>query len=230
MIPSAPLVSLVVRSMGRETLGRALGCIAAQTHRPIEAVVVDAAGSGLVPPAIEALPMTVVRGGPYDRPRAANAGLEAARGEWIGFLDEDDEIDRDHVAQLLATATVAGARVAYSQTRLLDAAGATLRVLGGPFNRNILLRTNYITIHAVLFHRSMLATGARFDPELETFEDWDFWLQLSRHGPFAFSGRPTASYRATAGTSGVGVGPNLDRHRALAQRDRIMAKWGTPSA
>jgi glycosyltransferase involved in cell wall biosynthesis len=227
---SAPLVSVVVRSMGREGLPRALGCIAAQTHRPIEAVVVDAAGAGLAPRAPEALPLRVVGGGPFDRPRAANAGIDAARGQWITFLDEDDEIDPDHVAQLLATATVAGTRVAYSQTRLLDAAGATMRVLGGPFNRNILLRTNYITIHAVLFHRSLAESGARFDEALDTFEDWDFWLQLSKAGPFAFTGRPTASYRATAGTSGVGVGPNLDRNKALAQRDRIMAKWGTPSA
>jgi hypothetical protein len=226
---SAPLVSVVVRSMGRDVLPRALGCIAAQAHRPIEAVVVDAAGGGLAPAPPEGLPLRVVRGGPFDRPRAANAGIDAARGEWITFLDEDDEVDPDHVAQLLATATVAGSRVAYSQTRLLDAAGATLRVLGGPFNRNILLRTNYITIHAVLFHRSLLE-GARFDEALDTFEDWDFWLQLSRAGPFAFTGRPTASYRATAGSSGVGVGPNLDRNKALAQRDRIMAKWGTPSA
>ena len=227
---AAPLVSVIVRSMGRATLPRALACVAAQSHRPVEAVVVDAAGAGLAPTAPEALPLTVVRGGPFDRPRAANAGMEAARGEWLAFLDEDDEVDRDHVAQLLATATVAGARVAYSQTRLLDDAGTTLRVLGGPFNRNILLRTNYITIHAVLFHRSLLAAGARFDESLATFEDWDFWLQLSKAGPFAFTGRPTASYRATAGTSGVGVGPNLDRNKALAQRDLIMAKWGNPSA
>jgi glycosyltransferase involved in cell wall biosynthesis len=227
---SAPLVSIIVRSMGREGLPRALGCVAAQTHRPIEAVVVDAAASGLQPSAPQGLPVTVVRGGPFDRPRAANAGLDAARGEWLAFLDEDDEIDPGHVAHLLATSLVAGTRAAYSQTRLLDAAGTTLRVLGGPFNRNILLRTNYITIHAMLFHRSLLAGGARFDEALETFEDWDFWLQLSKAAPFAFSGQPTASYRATVGTSGAGAGPNLDRQRALAQRDRIMAKWGTPSA
>lgn len=226
---SAPLVSVIVRSMGRATLARALGSIAAQTHRPIEAVVVDAAGGGLAPSPLQGLPLTVVQGGPYDRPRAANAGLEAARGEWLAFLDEDDEIDPGHVAHLLATAMVAGTRAAYSQTRLLDGAGATLRVLGGPFNRNILLRTNFIAIHAMLFHHSMLAGGARFDETLDTFEDWDFWLQLSQAGPFAFSGQPTASYRATAGTSGAGAGPNLDRQRALAQRDRIMAKWGTPS-
>ena len=227
---SAPLVSVIVRTMGRPALPRALAAIAAQTHRPIEAVVVDAAGSGITPPAPEALPVRIVRGGPFDRPQAANAGLDAARGEWLAFLDEDDEIDPGHVAHLLATAMVAGTRAAYSQTRLLDAAGGTLRVLGGPFNRNILLRTNYITIHAVLFHRSMLAGGARFDETLATFEDWDFWLQLSKAGPFAFSAQPTASYRATAGTSGAGSGPNLDRQQALAQRDRIMAKWGTPSA
>ena len=227
---SAPLVSLVMRTMGRPTLLRALACIAAQTHRPVEAVVVDAAGQGLQPPAPTGLVMTVVRQGRLDRPHAANAGLAAARGEWIGFLDEDDEIDPDHVAQLLATAMAAGTRAAFSQARLVDAEGKSMRVLGGPFNRNILLRTNYLTMNAVLFHRSLLDGGARFDEALGTLEDWDFWLQLSALGPFAFSGRPTVSYYATTGNSGVGMGPNLDREKALAQRDRLMAKWGSPSA
>lgn len=226
---SPPLVSIVMRTVGRPTLPRALSCVAAQTHRPIEAVVVDAAGSGLVVPAPTGLQVTVVRQGALDRPHAANAGLAAARGDWIGFLDEDDEIDADHVAQLIATAIAAGTRAAFSQARLVDAEGKSMRILGGPYNRNILLRTNYLTMNAVLFHRSLLDGGARFDEGLGTLEDWDFWLQLSAQGPFAFSGRPTVSYYATTGTSGVGMGQNLDRAKALAQRDRLMAKWGTPS-
>jgi hypothetical protein len=58
------------------------------------------------------------------------------------------------------------------------------------------------------------------------FEDWDFWLALSRRGDFVFTGRPTAIYRAAAGQSGAGAGGNLDRERVLAVRERLMRKWG----
>ena len=36
-----PLVSVIVRTMGRPELARALDSVAAQTHRPIEIVIVD---------------------------------------------------------------------------------------------------------------------------------------------------------------------------------------------
>ena len=103
-----PLVSVVVRTMGRPTLQRALACIGAQTHRPLEIVLVDAADQGLKIARQGDLPVRVVGGGPHDRPHAANAGLAVARGAWLLFLDEDDEIAPGHVAQLVATAAVSG--------------------------------------------------------------------------------------------------------------------------
>ncbi len=223
----APPVSVIVRTMGRPTLSRALDCIAAQSHRPIEAVVVDAAARGIAMAEHRGVPVHVVGGIARDRPRAANAGLEAARGEWLAFLDEDDEIAPEHVQRLLEAARRDGTRASYSQTRLLDAAGRLQRIFGGgPFSRAALLRSNYLAIHAVLFHRAFVDAGCRFDESFAMFEDWDFWLRLSERDAFAFTGSATALYRAAAGGSGAGAGANLDRERVLAQRERLLRKWG----
>jgi glycosyltransferase involved in cell wall biosynthesis len=224
--PAPPLVSVIVRTMARPELARALGCVERQSHRPIEVVLVDAADTGIEPRELRDVALRVVRNGRLERASAANAGLEAAHGEWLLFLDEDDEIEPGHVAQLLAAARASGAPAAYSQTRLVDAQGNTQRIFGGPFHRAALLRSNYLSIHAVLFHRAAVDAGCRLDASLPVFEDWDFWLALSRRGDFVFTGRPTAIYRAAAGQSGAGAGGNLDRERVLAVRERLMRKWG----
>ena len=230
LLPTPPLVSVIARTMGRPLLARALASLNAQAYRPIEVVLVDAANAGIEPPRLQGIAVRrVSRGAPLDRSAAANAGMEAASGEWLAFLDEDDEIEARHLQDLVATALVSRARVAYSQTRLVDRGGNTTRVFGGPFNRAALLRSNYLSIHAVLFHRSFVDLGARFDASVDGFEDWDFWLQLSRHGDFAFSGHPSAIYRAEEGLSGSGAGANLDREALLAKRERLMRKWQQPA-
>jgi glycosyltransferase involved in cell wall biosynthesis len=207
-------------------LHRALASIAAQTYRPLEVVLVDASAKGLVLTEHAGIPVRVVNhGAPLARPRAANAGIEAARGEWMMLLDEDDEIDARHVASLVAVAMVAGTLVAYSQTKLVDATAQVTRIFGAPYNHAALLRSNYIHSNAALFSRKALRAGARFDEELVVFEDWDFWLQLARITPFAFTGTATAIYRASEGESGAGSGANLDRDMVLASRDRLMRKW-----
>ena len=222
-----PLVSVIVRSLGRPELSRALASVERQTHRPLEVVLVDAGATGVSADGRTALPaLTVNRGERLQRPAAANAGLEAAHGEWLMFLDEDDEIEPTHVEELLACAQASGAQVAYSQTRLIDGEGRLQRLLGGPWRRELYLQSNYIAIHAALFSRRFVDAGHRFDPSYEVFEDWDFWLQLAQHGDFAFTGRPTALYHAAAGQSGAGAGHNLDRALALAQRDKLVRKWG----
>lgn len=219
------LVSVIVRTMGRPTLARALDAVAAQTWRPIEIVLVDAGARGMALADYGGVPVRVVERGKLPRSRAANVGLEEARGEWLLFLDEDDEIAPDHVASLLEAARRTGKAVAYSQTRLVDGAGNTQRVFGGPFNLALLAQSNYMAIHAVLFRRKFVEEGFRIDETLTVLEDWDFWLQIASRGDFAFTGRPTAIYRASEGQSGAGAGPNLRREEVLAQRERIMAKW-----
>ena len=229
---SPPLVSAIVRTVGRPELARALGSLAAQTYRPIEAVIVNAGGAPVVLPQAPGLQRNVVDPGrPLMRPNAANAGLAAARGEWICFLDEDDTIEADHIALLVATATAAGKPVAYSQARVVDRGGATLRLLGGgPFNRAALLRSNYLSMNAVLFSRDFVDAGVRVDESFPIFEDWDLWLQLSARADFAYSGKATAIYGAESGDSGAGGGANRDRERLLFHRERLMRKWQAPTA
>jgi len=227
-----PLVSIIIRSMGRQTLTEALDSVALQTWPNIEVVVVDALGEGH--PAIGEwcgrFPMRLVgTGHPLGRSQAANLGLDQARGHYINFLDDDDLLDPDHVAGLVAVLeTQPAGRVAYAGVRCtyadLDCRNEE-HILSEEFNAARLLGGNYIPIHAVLLERALAVEGCRFDEELEVCEDWDFWIQVSSRTAFIHLPTVSATYRCS-GTSGVGPGPDLvDDAKVSAAREKIFEKW-----
>jgi len=219
-------VSILIRTIGRESLSRSLQAALAQLHRPFEIVIVNAAGGALpaLPPA-EGVEVRIVEAPGSTRPHAANVALDNARGDWLIFLDDDDSFAPEHVQSLLAAARSAHAGVAYSSTLCLKDDGSADVVLGAPFDRVHLLHGNYIQIGAALFASSLLARGARFDESLICLQDWDFWIQLSRLTHFAYTGRPTNHWRAYAGLSGAGMGANARPEATAPFRTQILRKW-----
>jgi LmbE family N-acetylglucosaminyl deacetylase/glycosyltransferase involved in cell wall biosynthesis len=226
-----PLVSVIIRSMDRPTLAEALDSLALQTYANIEVLVVNAKGgnhSGLGEQCGR-LPLRLLNrsGQPLDRSAAANAGLDAVRGAYFAFLDDDDTLDPDHFAKLVAAARpLQEATVVYAGVRSLDRnahAETTPHIFADRWEDGKLLAGNFIPIHAALVPTGLLAKGLRFDTGLRVYEDWDFWLQVSQHARFALSPDVTATYYLDGG-SGVNphsVDPAVMRQATLA----IYAKW-----
>jgi len=218
--------------MGRATLARSVAAALAQTHRPLEVVVVNAAAKALAAlPAANDAAIRIVEGGPYDRPRAANAALDHAGGEWLVFLDDDDAFAPEHIESLLQAAERGdGARVAYSATAVVEPDGKARMIIGAEFHRLHLFTGNYMQLGAVLFHRSLVAGGARFDEDLACFEDWDFVIQLAQRTHFAYTGRPTNLWNAHAGESGAGLGANKRDAETKPFHEKVVAKWAQRAA
>lgn len=223
--PDPPLVSIVVRTMGRPELPEALASLAGQTWERVEVVVVDARGTPPVelPVRCGRFPVRAVRRGrPLGRSAAANAGLDEATGDLIGFLDEDDLVDPDHVASLVGVLVDhPGAVAAYSGVRCKGDEELSAW-FNRPFSRAWLALGNHIPLHAALIRRGALDRGCRLDETLDVYEDWDLWLQLVRHGDFVHLDRATATYRAGGGSgAGLGGDPTVMR----AGRARVVSKW-----
>lgn len=221
-----PLVSVLIRTVGDPRLEEAVASVLAQSWRPLEIVIVSAHASDIFSryPHWQNHPLIrqVLPEAPLPRPQAANAALQAARGEYLLFLDEDDLILPEHIATLLGTLQEnPPARVSFSQVEVVDASDGThIRDYACEFARERLLAENLFPIHSVLFHRACAET-CRFDERLAVYEGWDFWLQIARTEVFYPTRKRTAVYRYRDRTR---LRP-LSEKMVQAARRRLRRKW-----
>jgi tetratricopeptide (TPR) repeat protein len=225
-----PLVSVLVRSMDRPTLGRALDSIAAQTWTPLEIVVAAACGESHrpLPDLHDGRPLRLVfaeDGRRLPRAEAANVCLDAAHGEWLVFLDDDDEFLPQHLETLVTASRSTSAKVVYSRTQVLDENGRPAGHCGFAGFHAQLYYQSRSTSNATLFHRSLVAEGARFDPSFAVLEDHDFFVNLASRTQFHFVDATTCVWHGCSGGSGTGFGFN-DRSDALAAvYAELRLKW-----
>jgi glycosyltransferase involved in cell wall biosynthesis len=231
---SGPLVSVVIRTKDRPAMLReALRSLAAQNYSNLEALVVNDGGQqvedlvkGFDGDLIDRVRYVDLQPG-RGRSAAANAGLERAAGDYLLFLDDDDLLLSNHIATLVNTLeSRRDIGVAYAGVRCLrqDEAGEWQEFLiyNDAFDPVRLLYENYIPIHAALFRRGLIDEGCRFDENLSVYEDWDFWVQLSRKTPFLFVNQISAVYRiGVYGSFGV-VGDSRFATRSI---EEFFDKW-----
>ena len=189
-----PLVSAIIPTKNRSSLCiRAVESVLAQTHPNIECIVVD---DGSTDGTAEALAakfgdrICVLRNEVSQGVAAArNRALILSRGEYVAFLDSDDEWLPRKIERQLALAA-RGAAVVYCRAMNISPEG---KVLGlqparyrGDVSRALLWNNVAGSPSAVLVRRSALA---EFDPPFRSgiySEDWDLWLRLSFRHRFDF--------------------------------------------
>ncbi len=225
MLPTdLPLVSILVRSMDRATLDTALGSVALQTYSNIEVVVVNAAGASHreLGGRCGRYPLRLVEsGGALPRSRAANLALDHAAGELLLFLDDDDWLAADHVDKLVRLLLASpGVLAVHTATACADDEGSLCGpVFARPYRAVLQMRGNCLPIHSVLFRRTVLDKGCRFDESLAIYEDWDFWLQVGRFTDIPMAPGVSAFYRwyQSSGVHDV-VSHGSDSYRAIYRK------------
>ena len=227
------LVSIICRTVGRPVLTHTLESVLSQTYPHIELILVNAANSDLsiFKNLIESLNTVMVcLERPLGRSEAANLGLEASTGGYLMFLDDDDWIDAEHITTLVNYLNNnADSKAAYSSVQKTDAEGEDIPyVFERDYDPITLMRDNYIPIHAMVFARSLVEKGCRFDEAFNIYEDWDFWLQLSRDTNFHHIDKISAYYRQ-GGDSDTEPGDHSHRYSANNKlgkaRVAIFEKW-----
>ena len=138
----------------------------------------------------------VPRGGPY---RARNAGIEAARGEFIRFVDSDDVFDLDSTARLVALSRMDGTAISYGATLFCDSSlrpvwKMTSRLHGDAVLDCLLSRFS-VRPGSMLFPRGVVEATGEWDPAFSVSGDWDWILRALEHAPVRGERRVATHYR-----------------------------------
>lgn len=204
-------VSVVIPAYNAgSTISAALSSVTAQTAVPDEIVVVDDGSTDGTSEIVRASgwPVRLLqqdRGGPS---AARNAGIAAASGELIAFLDADDEWHPEKLErQLGLLAAVGSVAVATDWTRSPHTTPAPPEVHTSTITSAALLLLNRFQTSTVLARRDALEAVGGFDATLDGVEDWDLWLRLSEVGAVTKLDWPFVRYN----DSPAGVSKELER-------------------
>jgi LmbE family N-acetylglucosaminyl deacetylase len=195
-------VSVIVRTKDRPALlTEAIASIRA-TGYPAEIVVVNDGGAR---PEIENVTL-VQHDTSLGRSEAANAGVRAAKSDFVAFLDDDDLFYPEHLSALSNAARGSNAAAWYSDavSAFIDGDNRqAMRIYARDFDRELLLVDNYIPLPTLLFRRADFLDVGGFDTSFDLFEDWDFLIRLAQRGDFIRVPRITCEVRHIANSGSI---------------------------
>ena len=202
--PADSVTVIIPTHYRRASCVRAVESALAQTVPPLEVIVCDDRSSDGTGEAVREIAGRDPRvryvpreGGPRGPGPTRNAGLELARGTWLGFLDDDDAWLPPKLERQLEAAGTEFDLVAANAHRKsggLYFPGAAPRMT---VERSALVRDNPVIISTALVRRELVGELGGFAPEpwLAGIEDYELWLRLADgEGRMLVLGEPLAEY------------------------------------
>ena len=187
-----PRVSVVIPAYNRAGLvGKAIASVLAQTFNDFELIVVDDGSTDDTGSTVESYQDARVkliklpkRGG---QSAARNAGIEASRGEWIAFLDSDDEWLPEKLARQMERVDQgpAGYSVVYCACyRQHETDAPEVRPKGelpeGDLFDELLRGKKAPTPSVYVAQREALLATSGFDQAMIAASDTDMWLRMAQ--------------------------------------------------
>jgi teichuronic acid biosynthesis glycosyltransferase TuaG len=230
-------VSVIIATWNRaHTLRAAIFSALSQKPAPLEVLVCDDGSTDESRTLVAQLADRRVRwvSGPHrGRPAVArNRGMRVSRGEWIAFLDSNDQwLPGKLRAELTLARRLSCLASCSNASRIVPGMGPRGNLLP-PHDQRLtfrqLLADNSVICSSALFHCSLIRKVRGFpeDAALVALEDHALWLRVASFTDFAFVDDPLVAYTDDPEAS------VMQRETDVAtQRDRIFRSylaWAPP--
>jgi glycosyltransferase involved in cell wall biosynthesis len=187
-MPDSPIVSVIIPTYNRALLiGRAIQSVLDQSCADFELLVVDDASTDDTEQVVSGYEDSRIRYVRHEQNMgggaARNSGIDLACGEYVAFLDSDDEWFPGKLERQLAQATASSPDHGIFYCDNLTVIGRALLADVGQFHegsvKRHLLGGWCLSMTSSVLIRTELLRTAHFDASLPGFQDYDLWLRLS---------------------------------------------------
>jgi len=194
-------LSVIIPTYNRaQTIERAIESVFAQNcgdfMPAIEVIVVDDGSTDTTAEIVRSrYPQVRYRYQPNSGVSAArNSGLALAEGEWIAFLDSDDEWLPNKLVLQISLLQKTGLQVCHTE-EIWMRNGVRVNQMNkhqkkGGWIFETCLPLCAMSPSSIVIHRSVFDTVGLFDEDLPACEDYDLWLRLSSRFEVCFVDEP----------------------------------------
>ncbi len=203
-----PLISVIIPTYNRaDILPRAINSVLEQTYKNFELIIVDDASSDNTSQLIKSINDTRIKYIRHDKNSngsvARNTGITNAKGEYIAFLDSDDEWKKEKLYEQFMFYGRKNMRETICYTSSYEIDGVSLKIKPKREKRKNEQVADYlfsdgglIQTSTLMIHKSIL-NKVKFNPKLKRHQDWDLCIEFEKHGySFIFFNKPlTVRYK-----------------------------------
>ncbi|MBK7891747.1 MAG: glycosyltransferase family 2 protein [Bdellovibrionales bacterium] len=221
-----PSISVIVPTYNLEDcLAACLESVLGQTSPADEIIVVDDGSTDRTVEIAESYPVKVLRQKNSGPAAARNRGVREARGEWVAFLDGDDEWMPTKIEKLRE-------KIRECMDFVLVATDDLMGPIGGPYKSRPLhlglkkdddpfrklYRGCFFATSTISTRRAVFLEAGGMDESLRSAQDYDTWLRIVRLGAVGFISQPLTKYHIRPGSISFNTSRRLECSLIIADR------------
>lgn len=199
------LVSVIIPTFNRKyCIGRAVKSALNQTYEDIEIIIVDDGskdGTGKYIKSFQDRRIRYVYQENKGVSAARNNGIIIAKGDYIAFLDSDDEWEKSKLEKQIRVLTkdpglsmvFCGSHILDHTEKVIEKRYCTEEQRGFVFEKLIL--RNFIPTPTVLMKKSILLHIGMMDESISYGEDWHCWLKVAAFNRIGFVNEKLVKFR-----------------------------------
>lgn len=204
-----PTVSVIIPTYNRAHLiGRAIQSVLNQTYQDFELIIVDDGSTDNTEDIIKEFQKKDerIKRIRHDKNKggsaARNTGIKAAKGDYIAFLDSDDEWLPQKINKQIVIFKERSSKIGavYTGFLYLDKYGNRIKNAYIPRKKgyiyeDLLLKNCVGTCSTLLIRKECFKQVGLFDEKLPASQDWDMWIRISRYYEYDFLENSFVKYR-----------------------------------